>query len=58
MAPPVKRKLRLSDAAVKKLPPGRSWDTEIGGFGIKVYPTGKLQFVLRYRSREKKQREF
>src|SRR4051812_7393176 len=58
MAPPVKRKMRLSDSAVKKLPPGRSWDTEIGGFGVKVYPKGKVQFVLRYRSREKRQREF
>jgi integrase len=58
MAPPVLRKIRLTDASVKKLPVGRSWDTEIGGFGIKVYPSGKAQFILRYRSRDKKQREF
>jgi hypothetical protein len=58
MAPPVKRNLRLSDLTVKKLPVGRSWDTEIGGFGVKVYATGKVQFILRYRSRDKRQREF
>src|SRR4028118_2137298 len=58
MAPPVLRKFRLNDASVKKLPLGRSWDTEIGGFGVKVYPSGKAQFILRYRSRDKKQREF
>ncbi len=58
MAPPVLRKFRLNDASVKKLPIGRSWDTEIGGFGVKVYTSGKAQFILRYRSRDKKQREF
>lgn len=58
MAPPVRRKLKLSDTVVKKLPEGRSWDTEIGGFGVKVYATGKIQFILRYRSRDKRQREF
>ena len=57
MAPPILRKVRLTDATVKKLPPGRSWDTEIGGFGVKVYPSGKAQFILRYRSRDRKQRE-
>ncbi|WP_134499058.1 integrase arm-type DNA-binding domain-containing protein [Microvirga pakistanensis] len=58
MAPPILRKLRLSDASVKRLSTGRSWDTEIGGFGVKVYPSGKAQFILRYRSRDKRQREF
>ncbi|MPR12382.1 tyrosine-type recombinase/integrase [Microvirga tunisiensis] len=58
MAPPLKRKLRLSDAIMRKLPVGRSWDTDIGGFGAKVYTTGKVQFILRYRSRDKRQREF
>jgi integrase len=58
MTPPVLRKIRLTDASVKKLPIGRSWDAEIAGFGVKVYPSGKAQFILRYRSRDKKQREF
>jgi len=58
MAPPINRKLRLTDNAVKKLPEGRSWDKDINGFGVKVYPTGKRQFILRYRTPEKKQREF
>ena len=58
MAPPVRRKIRLTDVAVKKLPVGRSWDTEIGGFGVKVYASGKAQFILRYRSPDRKQREF
>jgi integrase len=58
MAPPILRKLRLTDTSVKKLPIGRSWDTEIGGFGVKLYPSGKAQFILRYRSRDKRQREF
>ncbi|KAA0681998.1 site-specific integrase [Roseomonas genomospecies 6] len=58
MAPPVRRKIRLTDAAVKKLPIGRSWDTEIGGFGVKVYASGKAQFILRYRGQQKQQREF
>src|SRR5687767_11820161 len=58
MAPPILRKVRLTDVSVKKLPAGRTWDTEIGGFGVKVYPSGKAQFILRYRSRDRKQREF
>jgi integrase len=58
VAPPVQRKFRLTDASIKKLPVGRSWDAEIGGFGVKVYPSGKAQFILRYRSQDKKQREF
>ena len=58
MAPPVIRKLKLTDIAVKKLPVGRSWDSEIGGFGVKIYASGKAQFILRYRSRDKRQREF
>lgn len=58
MAPPQKRKIRLTDVAIKKLPVGRSWDAEIGGFGVKVYPSGKVQFILRYRSPLKRQREF
>ena len=58
MAPPVRRKIRLTDQSVKKLPVGRSWDAEIGGFGVKVYATGKVQFILRYRSPDRKQREF
>ena len=58
MAPPVNRKLRLTDTALRKLSSGRAWDTDIGGFGVKVYPSGKVQFILRYRSRDKRQREF
>jgi integrase len=58
MAPPQKRKFRFTDASVRKLPVGRSWDTEIGGFGLKLYASGKAQFILRYRSRDKRQREF
>lgn len=58
MAPPVKRKLRLTDTSIKKLPIGRSWDSDLGGFGIKIYPSGKAQFILRYRNRDRKQREF
>jgi hypothetical protein len=58
MAPSPKRKLRLTDISVRRLPVGRSWDTEIGGFGVKVYPSGKAQFILRYRSPERRQREF
>jgi integrase len=58
MAPLILRKVRLTEAAIKKLPVGRSWDIEIGGLGVKVYPSGKAQFILRYRSRDKKQREF
>jgi hypothetical protein len=58
MAPPAKRKTRLTDISVKKQNEGRTWDSEIGGFGIKVYPSGKRQFILRYKSQNKKQREF
>jgi integrase len=58
MAPPAKRKIRLTDISVKKLKEGRTWDKEIGGFGVKVYPSGKRQFILRYKSPDKKQREF
>ncbi|WP_460452589.1 tyrosine-type recombinase/integrase, partial [Alsobacter sp. SYSU BS001988] len=52
------RRFKLTDTAIRKLPTGRSWDTLLGGFGVVVYPSGKVQFILRYRSRDKRQREF
>jgi integrase len=58
MAPPAKHKIKITDQSVKSLDAGRWWDAEIGGFGVKVYPTGKRMFILRYRSPDKKQREF
>lgn len=46
MAPPAKRKILLTDISVKKQKEGRTWDSEIGGFGIKVYASGKRQLML------------
>lgn len=44
MAPPAERKIKLTDLSVKNLQVGRTWDAEIGGFGIAGYTGGQEQF--------------
>ncbi len=55
-------KVKLTDATVRNLEVTdgsyRVWDTEVAGFGVKVYPSGKKQLVLRYKGKGGKQREF
>lgn len=42
---------RAAEAAPIPAPGKRSivWDEDVGGFGLKIYPTGKRSFVLDYR---------
>jgi len=58
MAPPAKSKIKLTDANLRRLQPGRTWDAQISGFGVKVASSGKTTFILRYRGKANKQREF
>ena len=53
-----KRKIKLTDAAIRKLESGRTWDTQIARFGVNVLPSGRRHFILRYTGRGNKQREF
>jgi len=34
------------------------WDTEIRGFGARVWPTGKIVYVLKYRNKYHRQRKY
>lgn len=53
---------KLTKRLVDALPPTTKpsgvmcWDTEIRGFGVRVFPTGRKRFVLKYRTRGGRQR--
>ena len=47
---------RISRRTVEALPVGRDtvfWDSELSGFGVRVYPTGRKQYVVQTRERGK-----
>lgn len=46
---------RISGLTFEELAPkGMLWDSEIVGFGVRVYPSGKKAFILSYRLKGKK----
>ncbi|TDI82224.1 MAG: DUF4102 domain-containing protein, partial [Caldithrix sp.] len=32
------------------------WDTQLPGFGLRVYPSGKRKYILQYRTKSNRQR--
>ena len=44
---------RLTKRAVESIPPGArplfAWDDQLAGFGVKVLPSGKRQYIVKYR---------
>lgn len=44
---------KLTKRAIEALEPGAKdffvWDSELSGLGIRVFPSGRKQFVLQYR---------
>jgi len=44
------------DKAELRAEPYIIWDDELGGFGCKVFPSGKRSFVVRYRLRGSRKR--
>lgn len=51
---------KLTKTAVENAPAGRDqrflWDTEIRGFGLKIFPSGTKTFIYQYRSPEGRSR--
>src|SRR4051812_2816172 len=45
--------------AIKAQPEGDTvkWDSELPGFGIRVWPSGKRTYILKYRTAEGRQRK-
>lgn len=56
--PSLKKKLTVR--SVESIKPGETdifvWDTEVPGFGLRVWPSGKRVFVLQYRTRHRQTR--
>ena len=52
---------KLTKRFVEAIPVGDrdviEWDSEIRGFGVRVWPTGKRTYFLKYRTREGRQRK-
>lgn len=41
---------KITKSLVAEAKPGFHWDTILPGFGLRVYPTGRKSYVLRYRT--------
>jgi integrase len=53
--------VKLTKRCVEAIPIGDrdviEWDSEIRGFGVRVWPSGKRTYLLKYRTREGRQRK-
>ena len=43
--------------AAKSVADTVQWDSELPGFGIRVWPSGKRSYILKYRTAEGRQRK-
>ena len=53
---------KLTKRSVEELQPNAHgdyvvWDNELRGFGVRVWPSGKRTYVVKYRTREGRQRK-
>jgi integrase len=49
---------RVIDALIPREKNYTVWDTEIRGFGARIWPSGKIAYILKYRNKHHRQRKF